>query len=143
MVNSVQDTATDANRRARLLLVEDMAPNQRFIVRLLEKRGYEVTLAANGAQALELYQSNSPSRPFDVIIMDCQMPVMSGYDAAQKIRELERESGRYTPIIALSALATAEQKNKCQAAGMDEYLNKPVVEEELIGVIETLRSKTR
>lgn len=126
----------------RVLLVEDMAPNQRFTVRLLERRGFEVTVAANGRQALEIYDAET-AHPFDVIIMDCQMPVMDGFETAKEIRERERASGRYTPIVALTAIATTGQKERCTAAGMDDYLNKPIVEDELVSVIENMRARVR
>lgn len=127
----------------RILLVEDIATNQRFTARLLERRGYEVTVAANGQRALELYDGQNPAKLFDLIIMDCQMPVLDGFETTKAIRERERASGRYTPVIALTAIATTGQKERCEAAGMDDYLNKPIVEEELVGVIEGIRAKVQ
>lgn len=105
----------------RVLLVEDNPVNVRVAVRMLQMAGAEVTTAANGHEALELFE---PGR-FDVVFMDCQMPVMDGYQATAAIRELEgSETG--VPIVAMTAHALKGDREKCRKAGMDDYLAKPV-----------------
>jgi two-component system, sensor histidine kinase and response regulator len=111
-----------AKRRLSLLLVEDNAVNQKLGMRMLEKMGHEVRLAANGKQAIEAVQSRS----FDLILMDIQMPVLSGVDATRLIRECETTRGRRTPIIAMTAHAMAGDAEKFLAAGMDAYVSKPI-----------------
>jgi PAS domain S-box-containing protein len=117
--------ATDLPRLAgrRILLVEDNLVNQRVAQRALEKLAAEVTIANNGAEALERITQT----PFDAILMDCQMPVMDGFSATKRIREAEAHNGRpRTPIIALSANVMSEDRERCIAAGMDEHLAKPL-----------------
>jgi len=109
-------------RALRLLLVEDNRVNQKLAMRLLEKMGHRVTLAINGREALELLRHNS----FDLVLMDIQMPVMSGVEATQKIRDGERQSGGHIPIIAMTAHAMAGDAEKYLSAGMDGYVSKPV-----------------
>ena len=111
-----------ATQPRSLLLVEDNAVNQRLGMRMLEKMGHQVTLAVNGQQALDTVQS----RQFDLILMDIQMPVLSGIDATRAIREREKGSGRRTPIIAMTAHAMAGDADKFLEAGMDGYISKPI-----------------
>jgi PAS domain S-box-containing protein len=108
----------------RVLLVEDNPVNQRVAQRALQKLALEVTLANNGAEALERIAEIS----FDAVLMDCQMPVMDGFTAAQRIRESERRAGhgRRLPIIALTANVMSEDRENCMAAGMDAHLGKPL-----------------
>jgi two-component system, sensor histidine kinase and response regulator len=106
----------------QLLLVEDNRVNQKLALRLLEKMGHQVTLAINGREAVELLQSNS----FDLVLMDIQMPVMSGVEATQKIRDAERKIGGHIPIIAMTAHAMAGDAERYLSAGMDGYVSKPV-----------------
>jgi two-component system, sensor histidine kinase and response regulator len=108
----------------RILLVEDNLVNQRVAQRTLQKLGAEVTLANNGAEALERIAETA----FDVVLMDCQMPVMDGFTAARRIRDREAREGRGThlPIIALSANVMSEDREHCSAAGMDAHLGKPL-----------------
>jgi CheY-like chemotaxis protein len=113
----------------RVLLVEDNRVNQKLALRLLEKMGHHATLAINGREAIELVEKNS----FDLVLMDIQMPVMSGIEATQKIREEERKAGGHIPIIALTAHAMAGDAEKYLSAGMDGYVSKPV-ESELLRV---------
>jgi CheY-like chemotaxis protein len=92
-------------------------------VKLLERVGHEVHVAGNGAEGVELWRTEKP----DVILMDIQMPIMDGLEAAQRIRGAEsRERLQRTPIIAMTANAFAEDREACLAAGMDAYLSKPV-----------------
>jgi CheY-like chemotaxis protein len=111
-------------RGRRILLVEDNPVNQRVAQRLLQKLAAEVTLANNGAEALERVAEST----YDAVLMDCQMPVMDGFTAARRIRELERRNGRgkRLPIIALTANVMSEDRDSCIAAGMDAHLGKPI-----------------
>ncbi|OOE74710.1 hypothetical protein BZG72_03155 [Salinivibrio sp. PR6] len=109
-----------------VLVVEDSKVNQRVTEAMLTQLGIHVRSAADGEQALALWKS----QPFDAIFMDCQMPVMDGYQAAEHIRAQESRFNR-TPIIALTANATTEDKEACLAAGMDDYIAKPVRQHEL------------
>ena len=105
-----------------VLLVEDVIPNQKLAKALLGKIGLSVTIAANGQEALDSYHTQN----FDLVFMDCQMPVMDGFTAAQKIREYENSHHRErTPIIALTANAMEGVKKECMQAGMDGYITKP------------------
>ncbi len=106
-----------------ILLAEDNLLNQEVAKRWLEKTRAEVVVAENGAEALRMIKK----RPFDLVLMDLQMPVMDGYEAVQRLREGYPE----LPIIALSAAATAEDKSRAQAAGMNAYLTKPIDENNL------------
>jgi len=120
----VTQHALRANRSQtanRILLAEDNIVNQKVIVRLLEKLGYEVRVAADGQTALAEWQTGK----FDLIFMDCQMPIMDGYEATRAIRRLENEN-IHTPIVALTAHAMKGDDDKCRAAGMDDYLTKPI-----------------
>lgn len=113
----------------RILLVEDNLLNQKLIIKMMNKAGYSCDLAQNGLEALSALEIN----PYDMIFMDCQMPVMDGYAATVKIREIEQSRGdKQTPIIALTANAMPEDINNCKNAGMGDYLAKPVNYEELI-----------
>jgi signal transduction histidine kinase/CheY-like chemotaxis protein len=106
----------------RLLLVEDNDLNATLAARVLVAIGFDVVVAENGAVALEHFKS----RRFDVVLMDCQMPVMDGYVATREIRALEqRLSIRRTPVIAVTAYTLAGDREKCLAAGMDDFLGKP------------------
>jgi two-component system sensor histidine kinase/response regulator len=108
----------------RILLVEDNPVNQRVAQRMLQKLGTGITLANNGAEALERLAEGS----FDAVLMDCQMPVMDGFTATQRIRENERLNNHRVrvPIIALTANVMSEDRANCIAAGMDAYLSKPL-----------------
>ena len=111
-----------------ILLVEDNPVNQKLALMLLERRGYRVTLANHGRQALDLLANHS----FAAILMDMQMPVMDGIEAAQEIRLLEkREHRRPTSIIAMTANAMQGDRERCLEAGMDDYITKPVKADEL------------
>ncbi|HDS1737792.1 response regulator [Pseudomonas sp. BP8] len=116
--------------RARILLVEDNPVNQLVAKGMLAKLGCEVVVANQGAEALEQLELHT----FDLILMDCNMPVMDGYEASRRIRQ----SGRWPqlPIVALTANAMPEERERCRAAGMDDYLAKPFRREELLALIE-------
>ena len=111
----------------RILLAEDNKVNQRLAIRLLEKLGYHTSLAENGQEALDLLQKET----FDLILMDVQMPILNGLDATTQIRLKEQDSGQHIPIIALTAHALKEDRQRCLDAGMDNYLAKPIKPEAL------------
>jgi CheY-like chemotaxis protein/HPt (histidine-containing phosphotransfer) domain-containing protein len=106
---------------ALVLVVDDNATNQKVAVRMLENLGHRADVAADGAEAVEAWARV----PYDLILMDCRMPVMDGYEATQAIRTAEA-AGRRTPIVAMTASAMAEDRQRCLDAGMDDFLSKPV-----------------
>ena len=123
---------TDHSRSFEILLAEDNEVNQRLAKRILEKYNHGVTVANNGLEALEAVEK----RPYEVILMDVQMPVMGGFEATAKIREYERANGRVrTPIIALTAHAMMGDREKCIQADMDEYLTKPLKQNQMMQTI--------
>jgi CheY-like chemotaxis protein/HPt (histidine-containing phosphotransfer) domain-containing protein len=121
-------------RRLRVLLAEDNAVNQRLASSLLERRGHKVVIANNGREAVEAMQRQS----FDVVLMDVQMPEMGGFESTDVIRALERERNQRTPIIAMTAHAMKGDRERCLAAGMDEYLTKPLDPKQLCQVVEQI-----
>eukprot|EP00897_Mesotaenium_endlicherianum_P004056 jgi/Mesen1/3679/ME000202S02767 len=120
-----------------ILVVEDNAINQKVILTLLHKWGHSTELAANGAIGVDKYAAGA----FDVVLMDVQMPVLDGIGATVQIREGEKASGRYTPIVAMTAHASKEVGAKCLAAGMDEYLSKPLNSSKLRGILRLVAEK--
>ena len=113
--------STRSQSKRRILVVEDNRINQKVVLKLLDHLGYAADIAQNGKQALAAHAA----APYDLIVMDCQMPEMDGYETTAAIRVLEG-SGRRTPIIALTAHALAADRKKCLEAGMDDYLPKPI-----------------
>jgi len=111
-------------------VAEDNAVNQRLIQRLLEKMGHQPTLVADGVEALEAFDRE----PFDLVLMDLQMPEMGGLEATAAVRERERHLGgaRRVPIIALTAHAIVGDRERCLAGGMDGYVSKPLRPDELV-----------
>jgi two-component system sensor histidine kinase/response regulator len=126
--------ANNAISRLRVLLVEDNAINQQVANGMLTSMGCDVEIASNGRDAVEMLEQAA----FDIVLMDCQMPIMDGYAATGAIREREGE-GRYPrqTIIALTANALPEDRDRCIAAGMDDYLSKPFTVDKLRAVLES------
>lgn len=117
----------------RVLLVEDMVANQEIARAMLESFGCQVDIANNGDVALEMYQHTE----YDIILMDCQMPVMDGFEATRHIRraEAEKETNERIPVVAVTAGKTEVEKDRCYGAGMDRILFKPYSTAELNGVL--------
>jgi two-component system sensor histidine kinase/response regulator len=122
----------ESRLRLKILLVEDTRVNQVIAKRMLEKRGHEVTTAANGREALEALEKQTP----DVILMDIQMPEMDGLQATAEIRKNELNGRKHVPIIAMTAHARSEDKERYLEGGMDGYVSKPLSAEALLSVIE-------
>jgi CheY-like chemotaxis protein len=112
---------TQARRRLSVLLADDIPVNQLVAQRLLEKRGCDVDIAADGEEAVDMHGRSD----YEVIFMDCQMPLLDGYEATAEIRRREG-SGRHTPIVAMTANTMKGDRERCLAAGMDDYLAKPL-----------------
>ncbi len=124
---------------ARLLLAEDTLVNQKLAIRLLSKAGHTVDAASNGKQALEMaLEQWRNGTPYEVILMDMQMPVMDGYEATTELRN----AGYNLPVIALTANAMASDREKCIAAGCDDFATKPFQKMKLLNTIETWRSRS-
>jgi two-component system sensor histidine kinase/response regulator len=124
----------ESRNRMKILLVEDNAVNQLVALRLLEKCGHSVILATDGRKALVALEQ----QPFDLILMDIQMPEMNGWQATQAIREKEKTTGHHIPIVAMTAHAMKGDEEKCIAAGMDFYLSKPIRTQELLAVLDEI-----
>jgi two-component system, sensor histidine kinase len=116
----------------RILLAEDNPVNQLLAIKLLEKHGHTVSLAANGIEAVKAVAAGTD---FDLILMDVQMPEVSGYEATGQIRQMERGTARHIPIIAMTAFAMTGDRECCLAAGMDSYISKPIKIRELLDVV--------
>lgn len=122
-------------RTLRVLVAEDNPVNRKLVTTLLRKRGHKVTAVDNGRQAVDAVAS-ARADGFDVVLMDIQMPDMSGFEAAAAIRERERSRNTRLPIIALTAHAMRGDRERCLDAGMDGYLSKPIDVDELIATVE-------
>ncbi|HEV3443019.1 MAG TPA: response regulator, partial [Gemmataceae bacterium] len=124
-------TAPAIARSLNVLVAEDNPVNQKLVVRLLEKRGHRVTVAANGKLACEALAAES----FDAVLMDLQMPLMGGLEATALIRRREQATGEHIPIIAMTAHAMKGDRERCLEAGMDDYVSKPIQVDVLMQVI--------
>jgi CheY-like chemotaxis protein len=116
-----------------VLVAEDNATNQKLVLALLKQRGYDVVVVDNGRQAVE----TTAAQPFDVILMDVQMPELGGLEATAAIRARERDAGGHIPIIALTAHAMAGDRERCLSAGMDAYVSKPLRPQDLLSAIDS------
>jgi CheY-like chemotaxis protein len=126
--------ARDEAKGTRVLVAEDNAVNQILARRLLEKRGFQVSVVGDGRSALAAMQDQH----FDLVIMDVQMPDMDGFEATAAIRRQEQSTGDHVPIVAMTAHALKGDQERCLAMGMDAYISKPVRQEELYATIERL-----
>jgi signal transduction histidine kinase/CheY-like chemotaxis protein/HPt (histidine-containing phosphotransfer) domain-containing protein len=126
-----------ARRPLRFLLAEDNPVNRMLAVTILEKRGHKVVAVEDGRAAVQAYDNQHKGR-FDVVLMDVQMPVMSGFDATEAIREREKTTDTRIPIIAVTAHAMAGDRERCLAAGMSGYLAKPLQVHQLVAAVESL-----
>jgi two-component system sensor histidine kinase/response regulator len=124
------------DRRLRILLVEDNVVNQKIVTSLLERQGYFVHVASDGAQAVERMSADPDG--FDLVLMDIQMPVMDGFEATSGIRALEGDQARHVPIVAITAHTRNADRERCLAAGMDAYIEKPIQADELYQVVRAL-----
>ena len=141
-VNGVEDHAMPTTAETldqlpplRILLAEDSLANQKLAVGLLAKWGHRVTVTNNGAEAVHAWAEPPEGRPFDVVLMDVQMPEMDGFEATAAIRDRERSLGRHTPIVAMTAHAMKGDRERCLAAGMDGYIAKPIRQKEVVAVL--------
>ena len=127
-------TCSTTQRPMRVLLAEDNAINQLVAVRMLEKRGHSVVVASEGREAVAAIEKE----PFDLVLMDIQMPGMDGLEATVEIRKRELGTGQRVPIVALTAHAMDADRDRCMAAGMDAYLTKPYSAEDLVCTLQNL-----
>jgi len=121
----------ESQPKLHILLAEDNTVNQLLAARLIEKRGHTVTIVGNGRDALAALEKQS----FDVVLMDVQMPDMDGFEATAEIRSKEKTTGQHLPIIAMTAYAMRGDRERCLAAGMDDYISKPIRPDELFRMI--------
>jgi PAS domain S-box-containing protein len=119
----------------RVLLVEDNPINQEVCLKRLGKMGHVVTIANNGAEAVEAYRKHE----FDLVLMDVQMPVMDGFEATQRIRDIERTRDKYTPIVAMTARAMKGDEEHCLRVGMDSYMAKPFRAAKLAEILQVIQ----
>jgi PAS domain S-box-containing protein len=126
-------------RPLRILVAEDNATNQKLVTAILEQRHDVVVIAHNGSEAVE----RSGSDTFDLILMDVQMPVMSGLEATSAIRARERATGAHVPIIAMTAHAMTGDRERCLEAGMDGYVSKPLRPDQLLATVDALATSSK
>ncbi len=115
----------------KILLAEDYWVNRKVAMKMLERMGIRAKSVENGAEVLEILQQES----FDLILMDCQMPVMDGFETTRSIRESEGESGQHIPIVAMTAYTSGREREEAKEAGMTGWLEKPILMDALEEVI--------
>jgi two-component system, sensor histidine kinase and response regulator len=132
IADAMNGTAQQSNPSVivpRILMAEDNAINQRVGKLILQRAGFAIDVVQDGHEALQAHKE----RPYDLILMDCQMPIMDGFEACRQIRML---SGRQPVIVAVTANALLGERERCLDAGMDDYLSKPFQAEQLICVVQ-------
>ncbi|MCD4697640.1 MAG: response regulator [Bacteroidales bacterium] len=130
MENHIEKRENES-REVKILLAEDNEANQFLIKAITKSQNWDITVVDDGEQAVDAYKTND----YDLVLMDVQMPSMNGYEATKEIREFEKESGKHTPIIALTAYAMKSDKNLCLEAGMDDYISKPFKRQQFLDAI--------
>ena len=128
------------SRTLNVLVAEDNPVNRKLVMTLLRKRGHRVKAVENGREAVEAI--NSKGGPYDLVLMDLQMPEMGGFEAAQAIREQEAGTARRLPLVALTAHAMQGDRERCLEVGMDGYLAKPIDVDELISTVESFGARS-
>lgn len=118
--------------RYRILVAEDVVPNQKVIQQLLARAGYQSVIVSNGREALDQLAGET----FDLVLMDCQMPVMDGYEATRRLRSSEEGTVRHTPVIAMTASVMKADRERCFSVGMDDFLSKPVTRTQLFSTLQ-------
>jgi signal transduction histidine kinase/DNA-binding response OmpR family regulator len=143
-VNTPQRVIQQPTTKLRILLAEDNVVNQKLALGMLTKRGHSVIVASNGSQALSLLaeQRSHKEQPYDLILMDVQMPIMDGFEATAAIRAGEQMTGGHIPIIAMTAHAMKGDRERCLEAGMEGYVSKPIHAKTLFETIESLGAST-
>ena len=131
---TVRATSTVIGVRPHVLLVDDNIVNQKLASIILTKMGCDVSVAADGQEAVKLYH-DKPDQ-FQMIFMDCQMPILSGYEASALIREREKSSNEHIPIVAMTANAMSGDRERCLESGMDDYISKPIERAQLKNILE-------
>ncbi|MGE5479377.1 MAG: response regulator [Chloroflexota bacterium] len=129
---SLKAEASQPGSKYKILLVEDNSINKRIVLDFLTKNGHETHCASDGVEAIDAYLADD----FDAVLMDIEMPRMNGFESTQRIRNIEKQADRFTPIIALTALNTHEVRQKCLRAGMDDFIAKPIDFSALISAID-------
>ena len=134
-VDRIEELASEGPARKlpplHALVAEDGLVNQKLVRELLHKHGHRATIVTNGQDAVDMYRSEMP----DIVLMDVQMPGMDGIEATAHIRQVEQETGRHVPIVAMTAHAMKGDRERCLAAGMDEYVSKPLRANQLFEVM--------
>jgi CheY-like chemotaxis protein len=128
MLSTLQ-SIDEAKRPLRILMAEDNAINQRVGKLILQRAGFMIDLVSDGSEAVEAHIAE----PYDVILMDCQMPIMDGFEASRLIRKLDKQL--QPVIIAVTANALLGERERCLSAGMDDYLSKPFQADQLVALV--------
>ena len=136
LINETDIHKEQANGKLNVLIVEDNEMNYKFLCNLLSMKGYTFDIVVNGEEAVKAFKK----KKYDIILMDCQMPIMDGYEATRQIRKLEK-GATHIPIIAMTAYSLKGDDEKCFAAGMDEYISKPIEVRRLMSVLQKYSNK--
>jgi len=134
--NDIEDLSI--NQKVKILLAEDCSNNRNLVYKILQKQGYQVDGVTNGKEAVSAFKKNK----YQLVIMDCQMPVMDGFEATKKIREIESGAYPQIPIIALTANALRGTRERCLEAGMNDYITKPLKAQLFVKLIQNWLSRT-